>query len=254
MEDGQEQHISVFSHESQTPISVGLLVDISNSSQDKLQQALQTVRAIAGRLTPDDEMFVITFNSHVNVRQKFTNVSSEVLRSLSNIRAHGETAVYDAIAGGLHEMQSAKYEKRILILVSDGFDTASRMNADQAESLIRKSDVLVYALGIDDGDQPVHHRARYHIYEYMLNKLAVAGGGRVLRLYTGQIYDLNILSDIFLRELHQKYTLGYYPAIKRGSPDSRTIDIRVSRPGAHVLSGKVRVQLGPSTASDLQYK
>src|SRR5262249_51199057 len=69
LEDGQEQKISFFSHDSRVPISLGVLLDVSGSLQDKLRQGLQTVREIASTLAADDEMFVVMFNSHVDVRQ-----------------------------------------------------------------------------------------------------------------------------------------------------------------------------------------
>src|SRR5215510_1340201 len=68
LEDGREQKIAFFSHEDRVPLSVAVLVDISGSQQEKLQQQLHIVNAIAATLSPDDEMLVITFNSHAEVR------------------------------------------------------------------------------------------------------------------------------------------------------------------------------------------
>src|SRR6185369_14134797 len=70
-EDGEEQKISFFSHDLRVPISVGVLIDSSGSMRHKLQQALQTVREIALALSPQDEMFVVSFNSDVDVRRHF---------------------------------------------------------------------------------------------------------------------------------------------------------------------------------------
>src|SRR5215467_247647 len=150
VEDGQEQTISFFSHEAHVPISLGVMIDTSGSLQDKLHQSLQTMRTIASTLSPADEMFVMTFDSHVTLKQHFTNDPEEIQRSLRDIHAHGETAVYDAIANGLREMQTAKHQKRILLLITDGFDTKSRITADQAEDLLKNSNVVLYAIGIDD--------------------------------------------------------------------------------------------------------
>src|SRR5262249_6641319 len=68
-EDGEEQKISFFSHDLRVPISVGVLVDSSGSMRHKLQQALSTVREIALALSPQDEMFVVSFNSDVELRR-----------------------------------------------------------------------------------------------------------------------------------------------------------------------------------------
>jgi Ca-activated chloride channel homolog len=248
-EDGQEQKISFFSHDSSVPISVGVLLDISGSLQDKLRQGLQTVRAIASVLSSDDEMFVIMFNSRVDVKQEFTSNPEEIQRSLRDVRAKGETAVYDAIAAGLREMQSAKHQKQILLLVSDGFDTRSKINADQAQDLLKRSRVLLYAIGIDDDDRlpPTHGRPRYHIYDYILGKLTSAGGGRLIRLYTGRNYDLRSLSEVFLTELHQTYTMGYYANVGSDKTSWRNIEVRVTKPGVQIV-GKNEKQYYPSRA------
>src|SRR5262249_54539559 len=166
----------------------------------------------------------------------------EIQRPLHNIKAGGETAVYDAISVGLREMESAKHRKRILLLLTDCFDTRSKVKADQVEDLLKRSDVLVYAIGIDDGDSPIRglKRPRYRIYDYMLDKLTSAGSGRLIRLYTGQEYDLRHLAETLLGELHQEYTLGYYPE----EPDKlglRTIEVRVSKPGTRILGEKLHL-------------
>jgi len=241
LEDGQEQKISFFSHDSRVPISLGVLLDISGSLQDKLRQGLQTLREIASTLTADDEMFVVMFNSHVDVRQKFTSSPEEIQRSLGDIHAKGETAVYDAISVGLHEMQTAKNQKQVLLLVTDGFDTKSKMNADQAQDLLRRSHVLLYAIGIDDDDNnPPRGRAKYHIYDYMLGKLTDAGGGRLVRLYTGRHYDASWISEMFLTELRQAYTIGYYPNKAVDNATWRNIEVRVTKPGVRIVGDKNR--------------
>jgi Ca-activated chloride channel homolog len=247
-EDGQEQKISFFSHDSSVPISVGVLMDISGSLQDKLRQGLQTVREIASVLSSDDEMFVIMFNSQVDVKQKFTSNPEEIQHALRDVHAKGETAAYDAIAAGLREMQTAKHQKRILLLVSDGFDTKSKINADQAQDLLKRSHVLLYAIGIDDDDQnPVRRRPKYHIYDYILGKLTSAGGGRLIRLYTGRNYDLRNLSEVFLAELHQTYTMGYYASTGADKTSRRNIEVRVTKPGVQIV-GKNEKQYYPSRA------
>src|SRR5215471_13337288 len=148
-EDGEEQKISFFSHDLRVPISVGVLIDNSGSMRHKLQQALQTVREIATALGPQDEMFIISFNSDVEVRHHFTTNMQDVQRSLRDIKAGGETAAYDAIQVAMDEMKTAKHNKKILLLVTDGFDTKSHISSMQVEDILKRSEVLVYAIGID---------------------------------------------------------------------------------------------------------
>jgi Ca-activated chloride channel family protein len=251
VEDGQEQKISFFSHESQAPISLGVLIDTSGSVQDKLHQGLQTMRTIAATLSSADEMFVITFDSHITFKQGFTNDPEQIQRSLRDIHAHGETAVYDAIARGLSEMQTAKHQKRILLLLSDGFDTKSRITVDQAEDLLKHSNVVLYAIGVDDDAETAARRhPRYRIYDYMLNKLSSAGGGRLVRLYTGKSYDLRSLSDLFLGELRQQYTIGYYSRAGTRRDGLIDIEVRVTKPGVQVVCCHENRHAGPKYRSE----
>jgi Ca-activated chloride channel family protein len=110
-EDGQEQKISFFSHDLRVPLSIGVLIDSSGSMRHKLQQALQTVREIALALSPQDEMFVVSFDSDVSLRQRFTTNMSDVQRSMRDIKSGGETAAYDAIQMGMEQMRSARHQK-----------------------------------------------------------------------------------------------------------------------------------------------
>ena len=234
-ENGEPQKISFFSHDLRVPISVGVLIDSSGSMRHKLQQALQTVREIALALSSQDEMFVVSFNSDVNVRQRFTSNMQEIQRSMRDIRAGGETAAYDAIQIGMEEMKKAKHNKKILLLVTDGFDTRSHINATQTEEILKRSGILVYAIGIDDDDDDplALQRVRYHIYHYMLGRLSGLSGGRAFRLFTGRNYALNSLATLLLEELHQQYTLSYYPPFREGN-DWRKIELKVKKSGSQI--------------------
>ena len=235
-EDGSEQKISFFSHDLRVPISVGVLIDSSGSMRHKLQQALQTVREIALALSPQDEMFVVSFNSDVEMRKHFTSNMQEIQRTLRDIKAGGETAAYDAIQVGMDEMKTAKHNKKILLLVTDGFDTKSHIGSAQVEDILKRSEVLVYAIGIDDDDDDplVLRRTRYHIYHYMLGRLTSVSGGRAFRLFTGRNYALNSLAQVLLEELHQQYTLGYYPTSIPDKNTWRQVDVKVKKNGSQI--------------------
>src|SRR5215831_1374418 len=237
LEDGEEQKISFFSHDLRVPISVGVLIDSSGSMRHKLQQALQTVREIALALSPQDEMFVVQFASDVEMRHRFTSNMQDIQKSLRDIKAGGETAAYDAIRVGMDEMKMAKHNKKILLMVTDGFDTKSHINSEQVEDILKRSEVLVYAIGIDDDDDDplVLRRTRYHIYHYMLDRLTGVSGGRAFRLFTGRSYALNSLAEVLLEELHQQYTLGYYPTSLPDKNTWRQVDVKVvSKPGSQI--------------------
>jgi Ca-activated chloride channel family protein len=201
----------------------------------KLQQALAMVREVSLALAPQDEMFVITFNDDVTLRQRFTRNPDEVQRSLRGIRSGGETSAYDAIQAGLQELKSGHNGKHILLLISDGFDTRSKINMDQALDLLKRSQVILWAVGIDDDDNDplVLRQPRYHIYHYMLDQLTRATGGGSFRMYTGRNYNMDTFAAVMLEELHQQYTLGYYPTAQHDG-SWRQLEVRVNRPNVRV--------------------
>ena len=235
-EDGVEQEISFFSHDLRVPVSMGILVDTSGSMRHKLQQSLQTARELAQALSDEDEVFIIAFDNNVKVLSTFTQNRPHVQQALRGIRARGETAAFDAIGLGLEMMEAAEHDKKILLMITDGFDTKSKLKADDIDEMLRRAEVLVYAIGIDDDDDDpeVRRRTRYHIYHYMLARLTGVTGGRAFRLFTGRRYALRSLAEILLEELHQQYTLSYYPTSGPVDTSWREIEVELEHPGATV--------------------
>jgi len=240
LEDGVEQKISFFSHDRRIPVSVGVMVDISGSMRHKLQQALQTAREISLALSEQDEMFLLTFNTDVEMRQRLTSNKALVERSLQGIRTSGDTSVYDAIEMGLNEMKSAHNAKKIMVLISDGFDSRSKRTLPEVEEMLKRAETEVYAIGIDDdeNDPLVVVQPLYHIYHYMLNDIATISGGRVFRLFTGRSYALDALAMVLMEELHQQYLLSYYPA-DSANKGFRKVEVKVAQ-----LKGEVRHRTG----------
>jgi Ca-activated chloride channel family protein len=242
-EDGREQQLSFFAHDAHAPVSIGALIDVSGSLQDKIRQGLQTVNEIAAGLSARDEMFVIAFNSRAQLRQNFTNEPEQIQRSLqTSTRAAKRRST--TRSRGLAEMKAAKNKRRVLLLLSDCFDTRSKIKADQVEDMLKNSDTLVYAIGLDDDDNDpqTRKRPRYHIYEYMLNKLTRASGGRLIRIYSTHDYDLKRLADGLLGELRQEYTMGYYPADHSADSKLRNIEVRVTRSDVRIFGEKLRLE------------
>jgi len=237
LENGVEQKLSFFAQDSLANLSVGVLVDTSGSMRHKLQQALQMVREVSLALGPQDEMFLITFSDDVDVRQKFTRNPEDISKALRGIRSGGETSVYDAVQLGVQEMKNARNGKRIILLVSDGYDTRSKVTMDQAIDLLKRSQLQLYAVGIDDDDNDplVLRQPRYHVYLYMLGELTGASGGQTFRMYTGRNYALDSIAALILEELHQQYTLSYYPTAPKDGT-WRKLEVKVDRPGTVVRS------------------
>jgi Ca-activated chloride channel family protein len=234
-EDGVEQEIAFFSHDQRVPVSLGILVDVSGSMRHKLQQSLQVAREVAMALSPQDEVFILTYADDSNVLTDFTRTGPHIQQIFRGVRTGGDTHQFDALGIALRMMENAEHQKKVLLMLSDGFDTRSRLSIEDVDELLKRSEVLVYAIGIDDDDSDpeVRRRTRYHVYHYMLARLTDVTGGRAFRIYTGRRYALQSLAEILLEELHQQYTLSYYPT---GSVDPawREIQLRLSDPTATI--------------------
>ncbi|MBI1874403.1 MAG: VWA domain-containing protein [Acidobacteria bacterium] len=153
-EDGRPQTISHFSTE-RVPVSLGIVLDTSGSmAGDKLDAAKNAIdRFLYDLLSPDDEIFLYAFSDHPRLVEPWTTDRRRLSRSLRSITARGGTAMYDAVAEAVPLAQSGRNRKKAILLISDGNDTNSQLDVQELKRLVRETEVLVYAIGID-GDAP----------------------------------------------------------------------------------------------------
>jgi VWFA-related protein len=149
-EDGQEQQITHFNAE-RVPVSLGLVVDTSQSMDGEKWMAARRAlnRFLFDLLDPEDEVFLYRFDNQPELVEGWTTDKDSIARGLSRIRPNGATAMYDAVADALPLAKSGKHRKKALLVISDGNDTNSRLSIVELKQLIRESEVLVYAIGID---------------------------------------------------------------------------------------------------------
>jgi len=149
-EDGQLQSVTHFSAE-RVPVSLGVVLDTSGSMDgDKIKAAQRALdRFLYDLLDPSDEIFVYRFGDHPVLVQGWTTDRQLLTRALGRIAAVGGTAMYDAVAEALTLVSQAQHRKRALVVISDGNDTSSRTGLQATKALIRESESLVYAIGID---------------------------------------------------------------------------------------------------------
>lgn len=149
-EDGQPQSVTHFSNE-RVPVSLGIVLDVSGSmSGEKFSAAEQALnRFLYDLLAPEDEIFIITFSDRVDLASDWTTNRGQLARALSMVRPRGGTSLYDAAAEAVPMAQRGRHKKKAVLILSDGVDTDSRTDARALQSLIRETEVLVYAIGIE---------------------------------------------------------------------------------------------------------
>jgi Ca-activated chloride channel family protein len=149
-EDGQRQQISHFSSE-RVPVSLGIVLDVSGSMAGEKFRAAQSAldRFLYDLLQPEDEVFLLGFSDRTDMVSDWTTDRQQVANALRRLRPRGGTALYDAVAEAVPMAQSGRHKKKAVVVISDGNDTDSSTQADALQSLIRETEVLVYAIGID---------------------------------------------------------------------------------------------------------
>ena len=164
-EDGVPQQISHFSQSNDLPVSVGIVLDSSTSMERKIGTATRAVDRFLRGIHEDDDIFLMTFDHAVRVRQDFTSDRDKLWSALYKVKLSWGTSLYDAVIDGTQKLRRGKYPKKAVLLITDGVDTSSDEDYGEARLSIRESEMLVYALGIapdrrsrapmSEGDPPV---------------------------------------------------------------------------------------------------
>jgi VWFA-related protein len=149
-EDGQEQQITHFNSE-RVPVSLGIVLDTSGSMEgEKMVAARQALnRFLFQLLDRDDEVFLYRFDNMPQLVEGWSTDRERMATELARIRPRGATALFDAVAEAVPLAQTGKHRKKAVVVISDGNDTTSRTSVRELKQLIRESEVLVYAIGID---------------------------------------------------------------------------------------------------------
>ena len=158
-EDGQEQTITHFNAE-RVPVSLGIALDTSGSmAGEKFEHAQGALeRFLFDLLDPNDEVFLVRFSTDANLEQGWTTDKGRISRALRRIAPRGGTAMYDAVAEAVPLADKGSNRKKAVLVISDGNDTNSETNISEVKQLVRQTEVLVYAIGIDGQSEITGYR------------------------------------------------------------------------------------------------
>jgi len=149
-QDNEQQPITHFNSE-RVPVSLGIALDTSGSMDgEKMTAAREALNSFLSQLNdPDDEVFLYRFDSNPMLVEGWTRDKRRLSQELWRLQPRGGTALYDAVAESIPLAQSGRNRKKALVIISDGNDTSSRTDVLSLKRLIRETEVLVYAIGID---------------------------------------------------------------------------------------------------------
>jgi Ca-activated chloride channel homolog len=231
-EDGVLQEIESFSHED-IPVTVGLVIDNSGSMRPKRAEVITAALAFARASNNEDKIFVVNFNEHVSfglpTNTPFTNETAQLEVALSKVAADGMTALYDAVAAALDHLKKGNLDKQALIVISDGADNASRLNMEQIMALARRSDAIIYTIGIYDRDDPDRNPGS-------LKQLAKATGGAAF--FPGSVNNIVQICERIARDIRNQYTITYMPTNINYDGKYRVIQVKATAPDR----GRLRVR------------
>lgn len=158
-EDNQPVEITHFNAE-RTPVSLGIVVDTSGSMVgDKWAAAVSSIDRFF-RMMDDqlDEFFLYRFSANADLVADWTTDRDRLATSLRRIHPNGGTAMYDAAAEAVPMAHGGQNRKKAVVIISDGNDTSSRVGVSEVKQVVRETEVLVYAVGIDGHAQPTFQR------------------------------------------------------------------------------------------------
>jgi VWFA-related protein len=153
-DDNLPQDISHFSAE-RVPVSLGLALDTSGSmAGEKIESARAAIdRFLLELLAPEDEVFLMRFGGSPELVQDWTDKKDAVSKRLARVNPTGGTAMYDAVAESVPIATQGQHRKKAILIISDGNDTNSHTSVRELKQMIRETEVLVYAVGIDGASE-----------------------------------------------------------------------------------------------------
>lgn len=239
-EDKVEQKLSVFKHED-VPVSFGLVVDNSGSMRDKRPQVNAAALTFVKTSNPQDEGFVVNFNDdyYLDTEHDFTSDLDEMKTALERIDARGSTALYDAVIGSLDHLKKGTRDKKVILVVTDGEDNASRHSLENTVEQAQRNNALIYAVGLFSDDDMKHDRRAMKKARGALTQLANATGG--LAFFPEDVSDTEAICTQIAHDIRNQYTLAYYPTNTAHDGTFRSVQVEVIPPrGAGKLSVRTR--------------
>jgi len=236
-EDNRPQSIAIFERQSEMPLNLTLAIDTSGSTfKDRQMEHDAARRFVHALLRPQDKMSVLEFATYVTERTAFTNKENVIDHGLDQLRGGDATALYDAIYLGCDRL-GALEGRKVLVLVSDGGDTAKSTTYQQARDQALRNEVMIYSLI----DVPIEASAGRDLGgEHALITLAEETGGK--SFYIASEGGLDKAFTRVSEDLRTQYVLGYYP--HNQEPGRVFHRVQVTIPRAAVGDFNIRHRVG----------
>ena len=235
-EDDSVQNLTYFAQED-VPVSIGLVIDNSGSMRENRHQVNAAALEFVKASNPQDEVFIVNFNDEAYLDQDFTSSLDRLQDALQRIDTRGGTALYDATSISLDHLAehgNKTYNKRALLVITDGEDTSSRMDLEILVRKLQSSDVTIYGIGIlSEEERRAAKRAERH-----LRSLTRPTGGPAY--FPASFDEVEPLVKRIATDIRNQYILEYNRPQGKG-PGYRRIRVELK---GKARSNKVRHRPG----------
>lgn len=231
-EDGQPQKITSFRRED-IPVAMGIVIDNSGSMRDKRPAVNAAAINLVKSSNPQDKVFIVNFNEEYFLDQDYTASVPKLEDALQRIEARGGTALYDAtVASADHLKKSGPLEKKVLLVVTDGEDNASRESLEQAiRNLQAENGPTVYTIGIL-GDEHSKRARR------ALREMAEETGG--VAFFPKDVSEVSAITTQIAHDIRNQYTIVYKPSKPQSAGGYRTVKVQANAKGYKHLQVRTR--------------
>ncbi len=205
-EGDKRQEIRYFSTEDD-PISVAILLDVSKSMSNKIETERAAIVEFFNNANPEDEYFAIAFSDRPRVLADSTQSVDQLQGKLLAEQPGGPTAMLDAVYLAISKLRSARYERKAILILSDGGDNASRYKLREIRSVAQESDVQIYAIGLFETF--FFNTIEEKLGKVWLGEITDVTGGRTITVDNrGKVPEA---AAMISRAMRNQYVLGYRP-------------------------------------------
>ena len=216
-EDNHPQTITSFRHED-IPVAMCIVIDNSGSMREKRQKVNAAALNLVRSSNPEDQVCVVNFNDEFWLDQDFTSNIGKLKEGLEKIEARGGTALYDAVIATAKQLKSAKLEKRIIFVVTDGEDNESAETLEQTVRRLQGEDgPTVYAIGILEGEE--HPKKAKRALQVMCEK---TGG---IAFFPKTLDEVDAISRTVAHDILTQYTIAYKPTTPKNQGGYRQVKV-----------------------------
>jgi len=227
-EGGQQQEIRYFSTEDE-PISVAILLDVSKSMTDKIETERAAIDEFFNNANSQDEYFAIAFSDRPRVLADPTQSIDQIQGELLAEQPGGPTALLDAVYLAIFKLRSARYERRAILILSDGGDNASRYKLREIKNVAQESDVQIYAIGLFETF--FFNTIEERLGKVWLGEITDVTGGRTITVDNrGKVPEA---AATISRAMRNQYVLGYRPTTT-ATTKWRKIRVRLTSANDHL--------------------